>query len=66
MAPRSAQDCAKYTFVITQTGPKAIPVPDVESKDEESAVEYNTGGYLQVKIKDTFKDNRYTVVRKLG
>ncbi|KAI0027811.1 kinase-like domain-containing protein [Vararia minispora EC-137] len=38
----------------------------VPPRDEESAAEYNTGGYLQVKVDDTFKDGRYIVVRKLG
>ena len=66
MAPKSDQNCAKYQYVVTPSGPKIVPVPDVESKDEESAVEYNAGGYLPVKIKDTFKDNRYIVLRKLG
>jgi hypothetical protein len=35
-------------------------------KDEESAVDYNNGGYLQVRLSDLFKDGRYTIVRKLG
>jgi serine/threonine-protein kinase SRPK3 len=35
-------------------------------KDEESAVDYNNGGYLQVKPSDLFKDGRYTILRKLG
>ena len=35
-------------------------------KDEESPADYNYGGYLQVNVADTFKDGRYTVVRKLG
>jgi hypothetical protein len=35
-------------------------------KDEESPAEYNTGGYLQVKPSDVFKDGRYTILRKLG
>ena len=35
-------------------------------KDEESPADYNYGGYLQVKVADTFKDGRYTIVRKLG
>jgi serine/threonine-protein kinase SRPK3 len=35
-------------------------------KDEESPVDYNNGGYLQVRLSDLFKDGRYTIVRKLG
>lgn len=35
-------------------------------KDEESAADYNNGGYLQVKPSDLFKDGRYTILRKLG
>ncbi|KAI0274862.1 kinase-like domain-containing protein [Gloeopeniophorella convolvens] len=35
-------------------------------KDEEPPADYNSGGYLQVKVADSFKDGRYTVVRKLG
>lgn len=38
------------------------PVP----KDEESPADYNTGGYLPVKVNDTFSNHRYRVVRKLG
>lgn len=29
-------------------------------------MDYNYGGYLQVKLSDPFKDGRYTIVRKLG
>ena len=58
--------CAKYQYVVTPDGPRIVPVPDAESKDEESAAEYNQGGYLAVKVKDTFKDDRYVVLRKLG
>ncbi|KDQ54796.1 hypothetical protein JAAARDRAFT_135081 [Jaapia argillacea MUCL 33604] len=64
MAP--TQPCAKYQYVVTSSGPKIIPVPDVESKDEESPADYNAGGYLQVKVRDTFKEGRYVVLRKLG
>ncbi|KZT23770.1 kinase-like protein [Neolentinus lepideus HHB14362 ss-1] len=67
MAPlKQLQPCAKFQYVVTSAGPKIVPVPDVESKDEESPADYNSGGYLQVKIKDTFKEGRYIVVRKLG
>ncbi|TBU34891.1 kinase-like protein [Dichomitus squalens] len=64
MAPK--QPCAKYQYVVTSSGPKIVPVPDAYSKDEEAPADYNTGGYLQVKIRDTFKDGRYLVLRKLG
>ena len=64
MAPK--QPCAKYQYVVTPSGPKIVPVPDVYSKDEESPADYNSGGYLQVKINDSFKDGRYIVLRKLG
>ncbi|KAI0735522.1 kinase-like domain-containing protein [Earliella scabrosa] len=64
MAPK--QPCAKYQYVVTPSGPKIVPVPDVYSKDEESPADYNSGGYLQVKINDSFKDGRYLVLRKLG
>ncbi|KAI8983413.1 Pkinase-domain-containing protein [Trametes punicea] len=64
MAPK--QPCAKYQYVVTSSGPKIVPVPDAYSKDEESPADYNAGGYLQVKINDTFKDGRYLVLRKLG
>lgn len=66
MAPKQPQHCAKYQYVVTSSGPKIVPVPDVESKDEESAADYNSGGYLAVKVQDTFKNNRYVVLRKLG
>ena len=64
MAPK--QPCAKYQYVVTPSGPQILPVPDLHSKDEESPAEYNSGGYLQVKVRDTFKDGRYVVLRKLG
>ena len=64
MAPK--QPCAKYQYVVTASGPKIVPVPDASSKDEESPADYNSGGYLPVKINDTFKDGRYLVLRKLG
>ena len=63
------QQCAKYQYVVTAAGPKIVPVPahvQQESKDEESAADYNTGGYLAVKVQDTFKNGRYVVLRKLG
>ena len=64
MAPK--QPCAKYQYVVTPTGPKILPVDEPSCKDEESPADYNAGGYLPVKVNDTFCDNRYTVVRKLG
>ncbi|KAH9945629.1 kinase-like protein [Amylocystis lapponica] len=64
MAPK--QPCAKYEYVVTAAGPQILPVPDVHSKDEESPADYNAGGYLQVRLRDTFKDGRYIVLRKLG
>ena len=61
------QQCAKYQYVVTSAGPKIVPVPqEVDCRDEESAADYNSGGYLAVKVKDTFKDGRYVVLRKLG
>jgi len=63
MAPK--QPCAKYTYVVTAAGPKILPV-DEPCKDEESPADYNSGGYLQVKVNDTFHAGRYRVVRKLG
>ncbi|TCD61151.1 hypothetical protein EIP91_008845 [Steccherinum ochraceum] len=64
MAPK--QPCAKYQYILTANGPKIVPVPDSVSKDEESPADYNSGGYLPVKLRDTFKDGRYHVLRKLG
>jgi hypothetical protein len=64
MAPK--QPCAKYQYVVTPTGPKILPVDEPSCKDEESPADYNAGGYLPVKVNDTFSDNRYRVVRKLG
>ncbi|KAF8641116.1 hypothetical protein AX17_000758 [Amanita inopinata Kibby_2008] len=58
--------CAKYQYVVTPTGPKILPVEEPSCKDEESPADYNAGGYLPVKVNDTFKNNRYRVVRKLG
>ncbi|OAX44845.1 kinase-like protein [Rhizopogon vinicolor AM-OR11-026] len=64
MAPN--QPCAKYQYVLTSSTPKIVPVPDQESKDEESPADYNAGGYLVIRIGDTFKNGRYIVARKLG
>ncbi|KAJ8084352.1 hypothetical protein PM082_003121 [Marasmius tenuissimus] len=58
--------CAKYQYVVTSSGPKILPVEEPPSKDEESPADYNAGGYLQVKVGDTFKNGRYRVIRKLG
>lgn len=58
--------CAKYQYVVTPAGPKILPVEDPSCKDEESPADYNAGGYLPVKLNDTFKNGRYKVVRKLG
>ncbi|KAG1826199.1 kinase-like domain-containing protein [Suillus subaureus] len=64
MAPH--QPCVKYQYVLTSSTPKIVPVPDQEPKDEESPADYNTGGYMVIKIDDTFKEGRYIVARKLG
>jgi hypothetical protein len=64
MAPKPP--CAKYQYVVTHAGPKILPVDEPSCKDEESPADYNTGGYLPVKVNDTFYSNRYRVVRKLG
>lgn len=64
MAPKLP--CAKYQYVVTPAGPKILPVEEPSCKDEESPADYNAGGYLPVKLNDTFKDGRYRVIRKLG
>lgn len=64
MAPK--QPCAKYQYVVTPAGPKILPVDEPSCKDEESPADYNAGGYLPVKVGDTFKHGRYRVIRKLG
>ncbi|GLB36458.1 putative protein tyrosine kinase [Lyophyllum shimeji] len=64
MAP--TQPCAKYQYVVTANGPKILPVEESSCKDEESPADYNAGGYLPVKVGDTFKNGRYRVIRKLG
>jgi hypothetical protein len=43
----------------------SAPPPD-HSKDEEQPAGYNSGGYMVVRVGDTFKEGRYTVLRKLG
>jgi len=53
----------KYQYVLASSVPKVVPVPD---KDEESPADYNVGGYLPIRIGDTFKSARYVVARKLG
>ncbi|KAF7437138.1 serine/threonine protein kinase, CMGC group [Pleurotus ostreatus] len=64
MAPKPP--CAKYQYVVTTAGPKILPVDEPACKDEESPADYNAGGYLPVKVNDSFKQGRYRVVRKLG
>ncbi|KAJ6501665.1 CMGC/SRPK protein kinase [Mycena vitilis] len=65
MAP-STSHCA-YKYVVTPPAqPKVLPLDEPSCKDEESPAEYNTGGYLPVKLTDTFKHGRYRVLRKLG
>ena len=64
MAPKPP--CAKYQYVVTSAGPKILPVDETAYKDEESPADYNAGGYLPVKVNDTFKQGRYRIVRKLG
>lgn len=64
MAPK--QTCTKYQYVVTASGTKIFPVDEPAPKDEESPADYNTGGYLPIKVNDTFSGNRYNVVRKLG
>ncbi|KIK49627.1 hypothetical protein CY34DRAFT_121644 [Suillus luteus UH-Slu-Lm8-n1] len=63
MAPH--QPCVKYQYVLASKSstPKIVSVPD---QDEESPADYNAGGYMVIKIDDTFKDGRYIVARKLG
>lgn len=58
--------CAKYQYVVTSAGPKILPVDEPSGKDEESPADYNAGGYLPIKLNDTFQNGRYRVVRKLG
>ncbi|KIL70979.1 hypothetical protein M378DRAFT_183521 [Amanita muscaria Koide BX008] len=58
--------CAKYQYVVTPSGPKILPVDEPSCKDEESPADYNAGGYLPIKVNDTFRNNRYRIVRKLG
>ncbi|KAK0245928.1 kinase-like domain-containing protein [Armillaria nabsnona] len=64
MAPQ--QPPARYSYVETSAGPKILPVEEPSCKDEESPADYNAGGYLPVKLSDSFKNNRYKVIRKLG
>lgn len=64
MAPK--QPCPKYQYIVTASGPKILAVDEPAPKDEESPADYNMGGYLPIKVNDTFSGNRYRVVRKLG
>ncbi|KAJ7071511.1 kinase-like domain-containing protein [Mycena amicta] len=59
------QQPAKYQYVYTAGKAKILPVDEAPGNEEHPA-EYNTGGYLPVKLSDTFKAGRYCVVRKLG
>ena len=58
--------CQKYQFLTKSKGSQILPFDQPSCKDEENPADYNAGGYLPVKVNDTFKDGRYTVLRKLG
>ncbi|KAJ7596625.1 kinase-like domain-containing protein [Mycena floridula] len=60
------QHCESFHYVLTSAGPKILPVEEPSCKDEESPADYNAGGYLPVKVNDSFKEGRYRVLRKLG
>ncbi|KAJ4000301.1 CMGC/SRPK protein kinase [Lentinula boryana] len=62
----SKQACANYQYVVTASRPDILPVDEASAKSEESPADYNAGGYLPVKLDDTFKHGRYRVIRKLG
>ncbi|KAJ3750014.1 CMGC/SRPK protein kinase [Lentinula detonsa] len=62
----SKQACANYQYVVTASGPEILPADEASAKSEESPADYNAGGYLPVKLDDTFKHGRYRVIRKLG
>ncbi|KAF9481728.1 kinase-like protein [Pholiota conissans] len=64
MAPK--QPCAKFEYVVTPEGTRLMPADEPHCKDEESPADYNAGGYLPVKVGDSFNNRRYRVVRKLG
>lgn len=64
MASQKSQ-CDKYKYIVTPTGPAIVQVHEA-SVFEESASDYNAGGYLPIQPSDTFKDGRYVVLRKLG
>ena len=65
MAPKNVN--AKYQHLVTKSGPRVVSgIPITLFKDEESPADYASGGYLNVKLRDSFKDGRYVVVRKLG
>ncbi|ODQ64314.1 kinase-like protein [Nadsonia fulvescens var. elongata DSM 6958] len=63
--------------VVPPTGPIAPPADllesepefsdtDTDTKEEESEEDYRKGGYHPVRIGETYKNNRYIIVRKLG
>ncbi|TFY83308.1 hypothetical protein EWM64_g704 [Hericium alpestre] len=62
---------AQLQQLFSTQSTKVVPVPDANGaamppKDEEPPADYNVGGYLQIKVNDSFKDGRYLVLRKLG
>ncbi|KAG8742987.1 serine/threonine protein kinase, CMGC group [Ceratobasidium sp. 414] len=53
----------------SSSGFHSAPAREMDMRDldkEEDLLDYADGGYLPVHIGDTFKDDRYHVVRKLG
>ncbi len=64
MAPQ--QPPARYSYVETSAGPKILPVEEPSCKDEESQQITTQEDIYQSKLSDSFKNNRYKVIRKLG
>ncbi|KAJ3843189.1 CMGC/SRPK protein kinase [Lentinula raphanica] len=62
----SKQACANYQYAASPSNPKILPADEASAKSEESPADYNAGGYLPVKLDDSFKHGRYRVIRKLG
>ncbi|KAH8828629.1 kinase-like domain-containing protein [Flagelloscypha sp. PMI_526] len=61
---KDGQDVKHYD-IATRASLKILLVDKV-STNEESPAGYKLGGYLPIKVSDSFKSGRYEVVRKLG
>jgi len=65
VSPQRRKDLSVDIFNMSH-GSYSSQSASIMTEDEEDWEDYVKGGYHPVKIGDTFSDERYVVVRKLG